>query len=227
METTVELTAIGVIRCGLSKKYQAQTQSSESSSHCAQVVFSKGFNTPQMTAHLQSFSHIWLIFYFHQSPHWKPMVLPPSRSKQKVGVWASRSPYRPNHLGMSVVKLLAVEKSFLRIESSDLIDGTPVLDIKPYLVDADCIPGASKGWKAEDPAPKEVEFSKAVFPYFEKDPFLKSFIERQLKWNLGSPYKRIHWQNSLEGVLSYQHLRIFFTIDEQSVFVKDIKNDFP
>ena len=81
-------------------------------------------------ADLESFSHLWVIFWFHLNSHFRPKVAPP-RSEQKRGLFATRSPYRPNPLGLSLVKLERVEGHTLYVCDMDLVDGTPVLDIKP------------------------------------------------------------------------------------------------
>lgn len=107
---------------------------------------------------IDRFSHLWVIFVFHRadSKNWKPSIRPPRLGgAQKVGVLASRSPHRPNPIGLSAVKLLSVDFDFpngprLTIQGGDLLEGTPVLDIKPYLPYADSISDAMAGW-AESP----------------------------------------------------------------------------
>ena len=107
---------------------------------------------------LESFSHIWLIFVFHEhgSQNWKPSIRPPRLGgAQKVGVLASRSPHRPNPIGLSAVKLDrvdpdAVDGPEIHVSGVDLLNGTPILDIKPYIPYADSIPNANAGW-AKDP----------------------------------------------------------------------------
>lgn len=94
---------------------------------------------------LEGFERIWVIFAFHRSEGWKALVRPP-RGKVKRGVLATRSPHRPNALGLSAVELVAVEGHTLRVRGMDLLDGTPVLDIKPYVPYADAFPAAKAGW---------------------------------------------------------------------------------
>ena len=95
---------------------------------------------------LAGFERIWLIFAFHLSEGWAPLVQPPRGPKAKRGVLATRSPHRPNALGLSAVELVAVEGRTLRLRGVDLLDGTPVLDLKPYVPYADAFPGARAGW---------------------------------------------------------------------------------
>jgi tRNA-Thr(GGU) m(6)t(6)A37 methyltransferase TsaA len=94
---------------------------------------------------LSGFERIWLVFAFHRSQGWKPEVKPP-RGGGKRSVLATRSPHRPNALGLSAVELVAVEGRNLRVRGVDLLDGTPILDIKPYVPYADAFPDSRAGW---------------------------------------------------------------------------------
>jgi tRNA-Thr(GGU) m(6)t(6)A37 methyltransferase TsaA len=95
---------------------------------------------------LEGFARIWLIFAFHLSEGWAPLVQPPRGPKAKRGVLATRSPHRPNAIGLSAVELVAVEGRVLHLRGVVLLDGTPVLDLKPYVPYADPFPGARAGW---------------------------------------------------------------------------------
>ena len=94
---------------------------------------------------LAGFARIWLVFVFDRSEGWKTEVRPP-RGGGKRSVLATRAPHRPNAIGLSAVELVAVEARALRVRGLDLLDGTPVLDIKPYVPYADAFPGAAAGW---------------------------------------------------------------------------------
>lgn len=94
---------------------------------------------------LAGFERIWLVFVFHRSEGWKAEVRPP-RGGGKRSVLATRSPHRPNAIGLSAVELVAVEEQALRVRGVDLLDGTPILDIKPYVPYADAFPGSRAGW---------------------------------------------------------------------------------
>ena len=94
---------------------------------------------------LAGFERIWLVFVFHRSEGWKPEVRPP-RGGGKRSVLATRSPHRPNAIGLSAVELIGVDERALRVRGMDLLDGTPILDIKPYVPYADAFPGARAGW---------------------------------------------------------------------------------
>lgn len=100
---------------------------------------------------LDGFDRIWLIFWFDRASGWRPKVLPP-RSEEKRGVFATRSPHRPNPIGLTAVRLERVEGRVLHVSDLDLVDGTPILDIKPYVSYADAFPEASTGWlETRDP----------------------------------------------------------------------------
>ena len=101
---------------------------------------------PEAALHdLGGFERIWLVFVFDRSEGWKALVKPP-RGGPKRGVLATRSPHRPNAIGLSAVELVAVEERCLRVRGVDLLDGTPILDIKPYVPYADAFPASCAGW---------------------------------------------------------------------------------
>lgn len=102
---------------------------------------------------LEGFDRIWLLFWFDRTEGWRPKVLPP-RSDQKRGVFATRSPHRPNPIGMTAVRLERIDGLVLHVRDFDLVDGTPILDIKPYIPYADAFPEAGAGWlQGYDPQP--------------------------------------------------------------------------
>jgi tRNA-Thr(GGU) m(6)t(6)A37 methyltransferase TsaA len=110
----------------------------------ARIVFVDGF-PGEAYRDLAGFQRIWLIFAFDRSHGWKAEVRPP-RGGGKRSVLATRSPHRPNAIGLSAVELLSVEAGALRVRGIDLLDGTPILDIKPYVPYADAFPGSPAGW---------------------------------------------------------------------------------
>ncbi len=122
---------------------------------------------PRAVEGLADFSHLWVIFQFHAVPpgRWQPQVRPPRLGgNRRVGVFASRSPFRPNPLGLSVLPLERLEAGAdgvrLHVRGLDLLHGTPVLDIKPYLPWADAVPDAAAGFAAPAPPPAlQVRFS--------------------------------------------------------------------
>lgn len=110
---------------------------------------------------LQGVERLWIVFCFHLNEGWRPCVAPPVSPGRRIGTFATRAPYRPNPIGISCVKLEKVECNRLYISSFDLLDGTPVLDIKPYIPQADAFPDAAGGWRDELTLPQwELDFSK-------------------------------------------------------------------
>ena len=110
----------------------------------ALIEFVEGFPAAAFRD-LAGFERIWLVFAFHRSEGWKAEVRPP-RGGGKRSVLATRSPHRPNAIGLSAVELVAVEETRLRVRGMDLLDGTPILDIKPYVPYADAFQDARAGW---------------------------------------------------------------------------------
>ncbi len=109
----------------------------------------------QALADLNGFSRIWVLYVFHRAPEFQPLVVP-FRDMRPRGLFATRAPARPNPIGMSVVRLLDVTGSTVRIMDVDILDGTPVLDIKPYVPEFDIFPGARAGWLEESASTVQV-----------------------------------------------------------------------
>lgn len=100
---------------------------------------------------LEGFSHIWLVWVFHQNKtsRYHAKVHPPRLGGESIGLFATRTPHRPNPIGLSLVELVSVEKDGIIVAGADLVDGTPILDIKPYLPEVESIPDAKTGWTGE------------------------------------------------------------------------------
>src|SRR6202041_972769 len=97
---------------------------------------------------VEGWEYLWVVYWFHLNSDWHPKVLPP-RSKVKRGVFATRSPHRPCPIGLSAVRLVRVEGLSVHVEGVDMLDGSPVLDLKPYVAAADAIAEAGSGWLAD------------------------------------------------------------------------------
>ena len=119
---------IGTFHCTARYPYDAARQSPIAESNGGCVLLEIGHNHEQALQDLEGFSHIWLIYVFHHNPNWRPMVQPP-RASRKVGVFASRAPYRPNPIGLSCVELISIQGLCVNVGPHDLLDGTPILDI--------------------------------------------------------------------------------------------------
>lgn len=152
-----EFSSIGIISSCYKEKFGIPRQPGLVTEAKAQLILDKEFGE-ESVRDLEGFSHIWIHFVFHATLEqgWKPMVRPPRLGGNiKVGVFASRSTFRPNPLGLSVVVLEKIEikkgRITLHLSGCDLLEGTPVLDIKPYLPYADSIPSAKGGFANESP----------------------------------------------------------------------------
>lgn len=150
----MEITPIAYIRSDFQEKFGIPRQSGLVEALRAEVVFAPEYRVPEAVRGLEDFSHIWLIWEFSQARRegWSPTVRPPRLGgNRRLGVFATRAPFRPNALGLSAVRLEAVEPDaprgpVLHVSGADLLDGTPIYDIKPYIPYADAIPEASGGF---------------------------------------------------------------------------------
>ena len=163
MDSKINLKSIGIIRSCYTEKFGIPRQPGLVRSTTATLELLPPCNVPDALRGLEAFSHVWILFVFHQSARdeWKATVRPPRLGgNERVGVFASRSNFRPNPIGLSVVELLSVEGTALKLGGGDFLDGTPVLDIKPYLPYVDSIPDAQGAFAANAPEPvNRVEFT--------------------------------------------------------------------
>lgn len=143
------LRPIGYIRNSRKLKFEAPSQPENSREPDGVIELQPGFNFEQALQDLAGFDRIWLLWWFDRNETWRPLVLPPRGAGKKRGVFATRSPHRPNPLGISAVPLLGIEGRELRIGKNDLLDGTPILDIKPYIETIDSFRGERQGWLGE------------------------------------------------------------------------------
>lgn len=141
----ITLTPIGVVHSPLVERADAPRQPRIPGTAEGRVELFAGHGYEDALLDLDQWDHIWLVFLFHHNVDYRPKVQPP-RSAVKRGVLSTRAPYRPNPIGLSAVRLLRVEGLTLHVAGLDLLDGTPVLDVKPYVPYADSIPHANHGW---------------------------------------------------------------------------------
>jgi tRNA (adenine37-N6)-methyltransferase len=191
---------------------------------------------------LEGFSHLWVLFWFHknnQNTRFHAKVFPPRMEGEKVGVFSTRSPHRPNPIGLSLVKIEKIEKSGVWVSGIDLIEGTPILDIKPYLPYAEAKPEAQGGWtseKVQSPA-IEVHFScpEKLEKWLAKRPEIKALIVQTLSLDPRpnvykgyegeeSPYRSKHAVRLYEGDVHFE----FQTPTQINVFdIRFMNDDFP
>lgn len=149
-----EMHAIARMRSDFSAKFGIPRQSGLVEALRSTIVFEPEFRNADALRGIEDFSHLWIIWQFSEAVRqgWSPTVRPPRLGgNTRMGVFATRSPFRPNNLGLSCVKLLGVEQTaaygiVLHVGGADLLDGTPIFDIKPYVPYADCHPEASGGF---------------------------------------------------------------------------------
>ena len=159
---------IARIRSDFPEKFGIPRQSGVVPETRAEIVFEKPYQKPDALRGVEGFSHLWLIWEFDKvaGAGWSPTVLPPKLGgKTRVGVFATRSPFRPNPLGLSCVQLVKADLHtkdgpVLYVAGADLVDGTPVYDIKPYLPYADSYPEAVDGFDGK----RDAEPLTVVFP---------------------------------------------------------------
>lgn len=206
---------IGYVCSPFKEKFAIPRQPGLVNAAQGKILLSGDANKAELVKSLSQFSHIWLIFTFHgtQQQGWKPLVRPPRLGgNSKIGVLASRSTFRPNPIGMSVVKLDSVEinkqQVILHISGFDLLDNTPIIDIKPYIPYSDSIADAQAGFAQEPPsAALSVSFSdkasEQVQVYDKKFPQLTLLIEQVLGQDPRPAYKRGKTDEKIYGMSLY------------------------
>ena len=151
---TMEMHPIAHMRSDFPTKFGIPRQSGLVEELRSMIVFEPEYRSEDALRGIEDFSHLWLIWQFSQAVRegWSPTVRPPRLGgNTRMGVFATRSPFRPNNLGLSCVRLLGKRhtKEFgtvLVVGGADLMDGTPIFDIKPYIPYGDCIPQATGGF---------------------------------------------------------------------------------
>jgi tRNA-Thr(GGU) m(6)t(6)A37 methyltransferase TsaA len=149
------LTPIGYVRTSLGCKVEAARQPRASGGAVGRIELDPSRNFEHALADLDAWDYIWVLFWFDRNAAWRPKVLPPRSRTGRKGVFATRSPHRPNPLGLSAVLLTRIEGLTLHVRDVDMLDGTPVLDLKPYVPYTDAIADAGNGWLEADAAPRD------------------------------------------------------------------------
>ena len=230
--TTYPFEPIGIIRSCFKEKFGTPRQPGLVKEATAQVEILPPFQHQEAFRELGAFSHIWILFVFHQciQSGWKTTVRPPRLGgNRRVGVFASRSGFRPNPIGQSAVALSSIElgakRLYLHINGADLIDGTPVLDIKPYLSYADSLPQAKCGYAQDPPAAvRPVVFlegaARTCRALESRYPHLNRLITNLLAMDPRPGYKKP--AEKREYGLRLWDVNIRFLIQENQVVVKSL-----
>jgi tRNA (adenine37-N6)-methyltransferase len=157
----LQLEPIGHVRTASRFKFDAPSQPNAETDEVNQIELLPGKQFELALTDLEGFDKIWLLWWFDRNHTWRPRVLPPRGPAKRRGVFATRSPHRPNPLGLTCVSLLGIEGRFLQVGALDMTDGTPIFDIKPYLRTVDSHPESSLGWL------EEVEAAEMAPPNFQ------------------------------------------------------------
>ena len=214
------------IRSDFPEKFGIPRQSGVVESLEAKIVFEPEFRVMDAVRGLEDFSHIWLIWEFSEAVRdtWSPTVRPPRLGGNvRMGVFATRSPFRPNPIGLSCVKLLKVEQDetlgpVLTVAGADLMDGTPIYDIKPYIPYADCHPDAKGGFTTNvEMKPLTVDFPAELLekvPQGKRDALI-GVLEQDPRPRYQKDPGRIYG-------LSFAGLEVKFSVEEQLISVKEV-----
>ena len=231
---------IGIVHSDLKYRYETPRQGILAGGNISVIELKPNNNFEQALQDLDGFERIWILYQFHLNNNWKPLVNPPRHTRKKVGVFASRAPYRPNQIGMSCVRLEKIDGLKIFISESDILDGSPVIDIKPYLPYSDSFPDAATGWVKNDIENIfEVRFEQKAI---EQCKWLKEnwninltdFSRLQLEFNpTDSTRKRITEVNGNNSsgetyILAYRTWRIFYFVNEyeRKVIINEIRSGY-
>jgi tRNA-Thr(GGU) m(6)t(6)A37 methyltransferase TsaA len=229
------LDPIGFVRGPLVTKVEAPRQPHAAAGTPARIELLPGRNFEHALEDLARWELIWVIFWFHHNSGWRPKVLPPRSTTGRKGVFATRSPHRPNPIGMSVVRLERVDGLILHIRDADILDGTPVLDLKPYVAYTDAHPDASNGWLEEGPSDPVSAYAVEIGALAAEQ---AQWIETRTGLPIGErirstlalgpephPYRRI--RRVKEGMqLAVKEWRVQFTVAGRDVRVIQIDSGF-
>ncbi|MCQ2348799.1 MAG: tRNA (N6-threonylcarbamoyladenosine(37)-N6)-methyltransferase TrmO [Paludibacteraceae bacterium] len=229
-----ELQVIAYAHNGFTDKFGIPRQSREESGIETRIVFEPAFRHPDAIRGIEGFDYLWLIWGFNQVPEFndcqfdrrstvgKLTVRPPRLGGNKrMGVFATRSPFRPNHLGLSSVRLLRVEQTakegtVLVVSGADMLDGTPIYDIKPYLSFSDSHPDARNGFAEEskDYHLQVIWRTRAGLP-----PQIQSAIEEIVSQDPRPAYQ----DDNRIYKMDYQGYNIAFRVQDQAVYIEKIE----
>lgn len=227
METALTMHVIARIRSPFGSKFGIPRQSALIDSVRSEIVFEPPYRSAAAVRGLEDFSHLWLLWNFSQSEGWSPTVRPPRLGGNvRMGVFATRSPFRPNPIGLSCVKLEKVVYNtangpILHILGADLMDGTPILDIKPYLSEVDSHPEALCGFTAPlEDAHLAVHCPPALLervPPEHRDALLSVLS--------ADPRPRYHRDPTRVYGFPFAGLEVKFTVDGESLTVVDVESN--
>ncbi len=233
------LQPIGIIRTPFTDRVDAPRQPDHSGAGVSgKIILEPGKNFEQALEDLEGFEKIWLLYQFDRNSNWKPKVLPPRADRIKRGVFATRSPHRPNPLGLSLVTLIEIDGRNIFVDGVDILDKTPLFDIKPYLPYAEAFPQAKAGWLEETINSEQV---KAEMLFSTSDHATDQF--HWLKENYGvdilpiaekilrydpfpHPSRRIFKEKNGEYMIAIKSWRIDFRIEGNAVHILRLRSGY-
>jgi tRNA-Thr(GGU) m(6)t(6)A37 methyltransferase TsaA len=235
-QANLEIHPIGIVRTPFKSKYAAPRQPASATEKSVGIIrLNERCNFEQALHDLQGFDYIWVIFWFHKNKNWKPKVLPPHGGRTKRGLFSTRSPHRPNPIGLSLCKLIDIKGRTIRVENPDMLDGTPVLDIKPYIPHAESHPKARAGWIDESNeqtaplyrvlfTPKVRKALREMVP--EERRQVKSYLTGLLSRDpYPHVYRRIRKSNERSSIIAVKRWRFLFTIEGKTVRLYGVVQD--
>ena len=203
--TTIPMHIIGTVNSPFKEKFGVPRQPGLIEGNRGQIELLEPWNRQEALQGLEGFSHIWAVFIFHEAikpvEDWRPTVRPPRAGAKRQGVFATRSPYRPNPVGMSVLGYHGWEKKngklLLSVSGLDLIDQTPIIDIKPYLPYADSLPEAQGGFahSAPESSAINVQFSELAQSQLEIAEKIYPNLRRLIETTLTHNPRPVHFGN--------------------------------
>jgi tRNA-Thr(GGU) m(6)t(6)A37 methyltransferase TsaA len=233
MNTTYQFNPIGIAHSCFTEKFGIPRQPGLVPAARAKLEILPPYDQDEAFRGLEKFSHLWIVFVFHGIPEdkWRPTVRPPRLGgNRRIGVFATRSGFRPNPIGMSAVRQEGCRRKkgtlFLDVSGIDLLDRTPILDIKPYLPYADNVTGAIGGFAAETPLSSlSIEFTdqarQACIRIEEKHPDFTDLLNQVLKADPRPAYAGTQGQKSEYGLRLYD-ININWTVRQKSIIVHAI-----
>ena len=231
----LKFTPIGRIKTSYKEKFGTPRQAHLAPSSKGVIILEKFVQPEQSLIDLEGFSHIWVLFYFHLNTNKsaKPKIHPPRLNGKTTGLFATRSPHRFNPIGMSVLKIEKIDGNKIHVSGVDLVDNTPILDIKPYIPGADSIPDAKSSWTENRPNQLlSVSFNDEVLQKIEdqrvKYPELKSMIKESIELDpralcyKGSENRDQPYGNSYGFYL--EEFNVIFQVENNSAKVIDLES---
>lgn len=234
---SLTLHPIGFVRAPLATRVEAARQPRAAGGLPGRIELLAGRHFEHALEDLAGWEYIWVLFWFDRNPAWRPKVLPPRSRSGRKGVFATRSPHRPNPLGLSVLRLDRVDGLTLHVRDVDMLDGTPVFDIKPYVAYTDAIAGARAGWLEDsvppaDPAPGWTVAWSALAAeqaaWVETQTGLPLRLRAEAALSLGPephPYRRIR-RSGDEAVLAVKEWRLRFTTSARTLQVLAVQSGY-